>query len=258
MDCRKVKELADSYLSGQLLVETNHDVVRHLETCPACREELAARRVLRDRLQSAVAQAPALQARPEFVNDLRAALRHQATGVSRRTAIRTWGSLAAGLAIAAAGGAVAMRWRRSSVDLTALARLAAGDHLNCAVEFKLREQPISLDEADRRYGAPYGNLTTFEPPSIDGPVRVLARHSCVYDDQRFAHIVFESSGQMMSLLITEGPVPDAPTIEADGNGVAVAILPAGRFVAFVVSDADQDRLLRVARALVSPLARQLA
>ena len=39
MHCRDVRELADSFLTGQLLVETNHEVVKHLETCPECRAE---------------------------------------------------------------------------------------------------------------------------------------------------------------------------------------------------------------------------
>ena len=43
MQCREVRELADSFLSEQLLVETNHEIVRHLETCPDCRADIAAR-----------------------------------------------------------------------------------------------------------------------------------------------------------------------------------------------------------------------
>src|SRR5262249_56670956 len=53
MDCRNFKEMLDSFLSGELLVETNHSVLRHVELCAACRAELAARRQLRDWLRSA-------------------------------------------------------------------------------------------------------------------------------------------------------------------------------------------------------------
>ena len=41
MQCREVRELADSFLSEQLLVETNHEIVRHLETCPDCRADIS-------------------------------------------------------------------------------------------------------------------------------------------------------------------------------------------------------------------------
>jgi len=41
--CRETRELGDAFLSDQLLVETTHDIVRHLETCAACREEIDSR-----------------------------------------------------------------------------------------------------------------------------------------------------------------------------------------------------------------------
>jgi len=53
MQCREVRDLADSFLSEQLLVETNHQVLRHLEGCPACRTELEAHRELRAAIRRA-------------------------------------------------------------------------------------------------------------------------------------------------------------------------------------------------------------
>jgi hypothetical protein len=47
MECRDVRELADSFLAEELLTETNHEILRHIDTCPMCREDLAARRALR-------------------------------------------------------------------------------------------------------------------------------------------------------------------------------------------------------------------
>jgi hypothetical protein len=61
MECRRFRDIADSYLSEELLVETNHEVLRHLESCPTCRAELAARRQVRRVLRSAFARAEALQ-----------------------------------------------------------------------------------------------------------------------------------------------------------------------------------------------------
>jgi len=60
-----------------LLVETNHEILRHLEDCPACRRELAARCDLRTQLRCAVKNAPEAQINPAFAsrltNDLQAA-----------------------------------------------------------------------------------------------------------------------------------------------------------------------------------------
>src|SRR6185369_4093773 len=81
--CHDFQELADSYLSDELLVETNHDVIRHLETCADCRRELAARRNLRDKLRSGFESAPDLQMRKEFEARLTTQLRDVALSRTR-------------------------------------------------------------------------------------------------------------------------------------------------------------------------------
>jgi hypothetical protein len=80
MECRDVRELADSFLSEQLLVETNHELLRHLDTCPDCRADIAGRRAMRDGLRAAFARAEDLRPRPEFAAELRATLRTSRPG----------------------------------------------------------------------------------------------------------------------------------------------------------------------------------
>ena len=41
--CARVRSYLDSYLSGELLVETNHDIQRHLAECRNCAGEVEAR-----------------------------------------------------------------------------------------------------------------------------------------------------------------------------------------------------------------------
>ncbi len=257
MQCRDVRELADSFLTEQLLVETTHELVRHLETCPDCRADIADRRALRARLRTALAGAGDLQPRPEFAAELEATLRPSRSGVSRRSVLQSWWALAAGVVLAAGGG-LFVRDARSRSRLLAMAREAAGDHQNCAVKFALAEPPIPLEEAARRYGAPYGALATFEVPALDSPVETLARHSCVYGGRRFGHVVLRFRGAVVSLLVTEGAPPTTAELESPDGGPAVASFPAGRFVAFVVADLDGPRVLRLAQALADPLSRQLA
>ena len=54
MECRDVRELTDSFLSEQLLVETTHDILRHLAQCPSCRAEMESRRRLRTALRGSI------------------------------------------------------------------------------------------------------------------------------------------------------------------------------------------------------------
>jgi anti-sigma factor RsiW len=259
MRCRDVRELADSFLSEQLLVETNHELLRHLETCPDCRVDIAGRRAMRDRLRTAFARAEDLRPRPEFTAELVATLRPSQTEIqiSRRSVLQSWWTLAAGLALAAGGGWFVRR-SSSGSPLAMLARDAAGDHQNCAVKFNLAERPIPLEDAGRRYGAPYAALATFEPPAVDGSLDMLERHSCVYQGRRFGHVVFRYRGALTSLLVTVGAPPAAPELEPNDSGPAVASLPAGRFLGFVVADLDRRSVLRLAQTLAEPLSQHLA
>jgi anti-sigma factor RsiW len=256
MQCREVREFADSFLSGQLLVETNHEVVSHLETCPACRAEIAGRRMMREKLRNALFASEDLRPRPEFAAELAARLR-PAAGMSRRSVLRSWWALAAGVVLTAGGG-LAVRDARSRARLAALARDAAGDHQNCAVKFKLAEHPISLEEAGGRFGAPYAALASFDVTSADPSLQLIERHACVYAGRRFAHVVLRYHGALVSLLVTEGEPPATPRVDADAHGPAVASFPAGRFAAFIVGNVDRDDLLRLAQELAEPLARRLA
>jgi anti-sigma factor RsiW len=75
MNCRDFSEIADSYLSNELLVETNHDVIRHLEDCRECRTMLAERRALRERLKRAIVEARESHVDTAFAAKLKEGLR---------------------------------------------------------------------------------------------------------------------------------------------------------------------------------------
>ena len=238
MRCRDFREIADSYLGDELAVETNHDVIRHLEGCGDCRRELAARREVRVKLKAAFAGAPEMQVRPEFAGRLRtrlqAATRSEQGG--RFGHRKAWIALAASLSIAAA---LSLAWlvrenlrrpdpREATVRRTAggtepstppspgpdsgmpvriakaeLAESAAGDHQNCAVKFRLSERPIDLDEAGRRYDRVYLDLTKAVLSQQTEPVEFVEAHSCVYQGRRFAHIVLKYHGRLVSFLVTD-------------------------------------------------------
>jgi len=256
--CREARELADPFLSDQLLVETTNEIVRHLETCPACRAEFEARRRLRARLRSAVDAAPALAARPEFVASLTARLRPaEATqDITRRAWLKTWMAAAAAAVVAVGGGLFArdeIRRRRLAV----LAAGAAGDHQNCAIKFNLAEQPIPLEDAARRYDPAYATLATMTLPS---GVVALARHSCVFEGRRFGHVVFKHSDHVVSLLVTigEGEASAAPALVPTNSALRVAAFDIGTHAVFVVSDLPDHDTLAVAQSLVEPVRQALA
>ena len=78
MRCQEFKEVSDSYLGDELLIETNHEILKHLENCPACRQELTARRELRTRLRAAAKNSNAVRINPAFARQLTNNLRETA------------------------------------------------------------------------------------------------------------------------------------------------------------------------------------
>lgn len=270
MDCRDVRELADSFLGEELLTETNHEILRHLERCPACRADLAARRAVRDGMRRAFAQAAQLEPSPEFLASLRDRLRSAAIDppARRRAGMRAWWGLAAALVLAVTAG-LAYRGR-GGAEWAALSRAAAGDHRNCALQFRLAEKPITLDEAARRYGVVYRVVETLPPDDISttaGPAHVLERHACIYMGRRFAHIVLEFRGARVSLLVadTSGGTDARPgvsdvAIEAPRSvdGLSLVSFRASRRLVFMTGELAASDLTALADAVGPPLRQALS
>lgn len=265
MQCREVRQLAEAFVGEQLPAETTHAVVAHLQECPTCGAALDQLRRLRNTTRAAFERAPELSVRPAFAAELAARLqpeagRHRGTRMSRRR----WLALAAGTVAGVGWG-----WREwaHSPDRS-MARVAVGDHRFCALTFKLAEPPIPLEEAARRYGPLYERFKTVEPSTTalsGGPLRILARHSCVFENRRFIHVVLDYKDEKVSLL-----VPTAqPGVDGTGRGATVEGLRATdgfhvasfsreRHAVFVVSSLDDHDVQEVARALIAPVSRALS
>jgi anti-sigma factor RsiW len=52
-NCERIRRYMDSYISNELLVESNLEVLRHIEQCSACSQELETRLRVRASLQTA-------------------------------------------------------------------------------------------------------------------------------------------------------------------------------------------------------------
>ncbi|HEX6975214.1 MAG TPA: hypothetical protein VF147_12500 [Vicinamibacterales bacterium] len=256
MECRDVRELADSFLSEQLLVETSHDILRHLAQCRSCHAEVESRRRLRTALRGAFERSSELRATPEFLASVGRHVREHHS--SRRAApwsLRSMVAIAASLLVVSALAFGGRGWLGAS-----LLQAAVGDHQNCAVRFRLKERPISLEEAAERFDPAYGALLTVaaSPERLPGgELTPLERHACVYGGRRFAHIVFRYRGALVSVLVTPDRLSRIPS-EWSADGTRVSSFRAGRFAAFVVSSASDADMREIAGALNAPLRDALA
>lgn len=264
MDCRDVRELADSFLAEELRTETNHDILGHLQSCPACRTDVAARRELRDSVRAAFGRAHDLDPRPEFIADLRTTLRAAAPGAAanrrRGPNLHKWWALAATIVVATAAGFI---YRSETMAATALARAAAGDHRNCALKFTLAERPITLEEAERRYGAVYRVVQQLPPTDIvtsAGAAHVLERHACVFKGRRFAHVVLKYRGERVSLMVAAADPGGQPALSTpmEIDGLNVVSFRAGGQIVFIAGDVPAAELTALADSVAGPLGRELA
>lgn len=270
MNCREVRDVADSFLSEELLTETNHEILRHLDGCPSCRADIDARRRLRGALRTAFDRAPELQPAAEFTARLREQLRHAATHKqpSRRPST-AWLALAAGLLVAV-GVSAAIVFNRASAPAEMLARDAVGDHRNCALNYRLDKRPVPLEEAARRFDSAYRLLLDSPPQDIstpDGPARVIERHSCEYGAHRFGHVILQYRGRVVSLLVTanesasglDGSAEAIPhVIGRPMDGLSVVSVNGSRHAVMLVSDLDRRELTQLAGVVSLPLAQRLA
>ena len=266
VQCRDFRELADSYLSDELLVETNHDVIRHLETCADCRRELAARRNLRSKLRRGFESAPDLQMSEKFAGTPTTQLRDVAFSRAHLSATK-YIAIAASLLIVAALGfiVVQQRWRlQTSAVLTAS---VVGDHQDCALNHRLDEKPIDLNEAGRKYDRAYINLVSglMSEDRLPAGVELVDAHSCVFKGRRFGHVILKYHGQLVSVLVTNIETQDhvgstgvkEAIAEAQLDGFQLAHFETTRHAVYVVSGLSDAENLSIARAIEPSLSQHL-
>lgn len=301
----------DSYIGDELLVETNHDVLRHLENCPACREELSTRRYLRTKLRSAVRNSADARINPVFARRLEANLRQ----IALRPTV--WEKLKAGTYVnspifAAAVAACLLfvvllgvnRLRQSpaapeqasieqeqenkpvenlqpaatnesSIIKAAwreVTREAVGDHKNCALHFRLKENPITLDEAAKKFGAFNKDLDKTVKTALRGEVsgageaskerekiEILEAHSCIFEGRRFAHVVLRKGKKTISVLVADtDSFEDAggETIASESiENLQVARFSTAHHAVFVVSDLSERENAAIAERIAPAVNR---
>jgi hypothetical protein len=267
MTCRDVRLMADAFLCGELVADTNVEIRRHLDSCARCRAEVDAKRRLKGAVRGAFMRAPELQPSPEFRERLREQLCQVSVHPVRRRAL-SWPRLAfaAGVVFAVClAGVVLMTRPSAAVD--ALARDAIGDHQYCALTYRPGRASLPLEEAARRFDGDYRLLLNDPSDEIatpNGPARVIDRHSCAYGAHRFGHVIMQYRGRVVSLLMTAddrtaGSAEDAipHVIGRPIGGLSVVAVSGTRHAILLVSDLDHADLEQLSRTISVPLARRL-
>ncbi len=246
-ECQETRELLDSYLSNELLVETNHAVLRHLATCASCSAEGERRRVARGLLVQSLREdldVGPLRQRIDYAID-------SERQWWRRTA-QWWGAAAALVAIAL------FVWYPRSVDAAAYNDSVA-EHVACGLE-TAKDAWYDPARAQKFLKPPFTAFAEAVGPD-HGEYKLVEAHTCPYNGREYAHLVFRNGENTMSLFAeesTRGPLPPASVVAppdhmlsglyaADRDGFHVDATATRNHQLFVVSDrqgAGQDAFAR--------------
>jgi anti-sigma factor RsiW len=216
----------DSYISGELTIESNHDVLRHLERCESCQAELARREKTRALLIDSFGSAPdvtAMQTRIAHALD-----REQRgwSGFARYT------SLAAALALIV-GSAV---WFSRPVDAAAFDD-SVDDHIACALTYS----PAARYDAARAVDSlePAYRKILDAVSHRAGDFELIDAHMCPYQGRNYAHLVFRGHGRPLSVLTEVAARGRLPiTHETPRKGFVTTGASTGAHQVFVVADSD--------------------
>ena len=231
MECQNFKELLDSYLCGELAVETNHTMLCHAERCCSCRSEMGARRSLRSSLRRACSKE---ELSDRAMENLRARLRSDSglddgpAAPGDETGRRNWfaglfkmrfltpAAIVAALALTVgAAWSLSLLWggdddhqRLSSQQIKALELSAslvaesAGDHRTCAPYFVNATEPAEMPESAGEYDRACVRLDKIAAQGAK-ELQLRAAHICDFSDRKFAHLVYTRGASLVSLLVTD-------------------------------------------------------
>jgi anti-sigma factor RsiW len=282
--CEKIRRYLDSYVDNELLVETNHEVLRHLATCADCTRVLEDRVRVKKAVKQAVTQveAPAvlLQGIQKTIRD----------GKHHRFALPDlgrWGMAVAALLLLVAGGLVMLRTVRLrnpavdgvrgifeavSTEARGILQIGLADHIHCTLELGRWKELISFESMKEATGS-----SALGPEFIDlvptvketlGPAFHLVQgHRCTINGRDYVHLIATGeNGAILSLVITEkkgdafnsaraatAQASTVPLYRDNQEHLEIAGFETNHFLAFVVSNLDRDANQKVASALAPPV-----
>jgi hypothetical protein len=251
MNCKDFREIADSYLSDELAVETNHEVFQHLENCADCRQELSMRREVREKLRLSLKNSTDFQMNPAFAVKLKANLKEQAF---HQTSWFSWKILTPVLVtlLLITGLSFALFYRPNlgpNSNLFAdFSEKALNRHEECGLKhFTQWLENINKVKAEK---------VTFVKSLQDDETHILSGHECPVGGKRFTHYLLERHGKLISVLKTasENVNPANPNEEDSilckkEHGLQVSSFKIGDELIFVISDMSESENLGIARQL---------
>ena len=261
--CERVRGYLDSYLSNELLVETNHEVLRHLEGCQQCAAELNTRARVRTQLQAAVRGTPVP---PGLETRVQRAVRSQRP----RTHVGFYTLAAAAMVIICLAIVNLARVKmhpeeailqKTSGRLAAVLNVGLRDHLHCAVFRKYSKQPETVEQMAAQLGPAFAGLAPLVKAKLPAGFRIIQGHRCHVGSRQYVHFIVAGGGKLLSLILTRKQPGEALSGGIYQEGVdhyQVVGFESHDYLAYVVSDLDAQQNLQLAANLAPAVREYLA
>lgn len=276
--CEEIRRHLDAYLSDELLVETNYEVLKHLEACAGCATELQQRTQARELLQRAVRAEMAPAGLEEQIRS-----KIHSSSLWPAPVARNWVLAAATVVMACAVAWVSAlrplinRGRspvvevRTPADPTArILQIGLTDHLECANNWRSYKK-IPPAELRRQLAAEYPGLVPLVAEKMES-YDLISAHHCKLNTRPFVHLLFlRDNSRVLSVILTpkDGdsfPKVDDSMLKALGvelhglhmQGYEVAGFESRQHLIFVASDLPREENRRVAADLAGSLREYLA
>jgi hypothetical protein len=259
----------DAYLSNELLVETTTEVLRHLETCEACTQELETRTRVRDFVRRAAAN---LTPPEELRLTIQRRLRETQPGFWGGSRELNWALALAGIVVIVLGGLVAHEWvrvLRGRRIVAGVLALGVSDHVQCAIKGHNYPEVANPPEVLRKkLGPQYAGLLGVVQQNLPG-FEILEAHICSIpgSSRKYVHFITRGRGTILSVILTKNDGAQLPSggefrsaaaghvnlYRAHQQGMNAAGFESREYLGFVVSDLDTNTTLQIADQLVPPL-----
>lgn len=206
--CERIQKYLDAYLSNELSVETSLEVLNHLDRCPRCTEELAARQQVKEALNRVLArQDPA----PPH-------LRQKILKEIRPKSSRKYWWAAAAAALLLIGNLQLIRWLNSrqitesasrtspnhlvSAHNAELLKIGIDDHIHCALSRNFSEGPRSSERMAREMETEYAELVPIVKDRVSPDYIIMVAHHCEFKGRNYVHLILTGQKAILSIVFT--------------------------------------------------------